>query len=134
MAQPVRVLIIDDHDEVRRALVARLKSISEIEVVGDAREADDGLEKVKALKPDVVLIEPKRNDGRGIEIVNAINQSGSRTQVIVLTSYTSEWERLTMYHTGAARYLLKDIDSAQLIEEIRTVTKQPSEATTQHTQ
>ncbi|HLB46865.1 MAG TPA: response regulator transcription factor [Anaerolineales bacterium] len=134
MANLIRVFIIDDHEEVRRALVARLRSSPEIEIVGDSGSAEDGLEKTKTLQPDVLLIETKRADGRGIEIVDAINQSGLKTQVIVLTSYTSEWERLTMYHSGAARYLLKDIDSAQLIDEIRTVVKQGSESAVQPNQ
>ncbi|MBM4422531.1 MAG: response regulator transcription factor [Chloroflexi bacterium] len=127
MNGPLRVYIIDCHDEVRRALAARLKTSPDIAVVGDTGDADEGLQKTTTLQPDILLVETKRSDGRGLEIVKAIAQSELKTKVIVLTSYASEWERVTMAHSGAARYLLKDIASAQLIEEIRAVMRQEPE-------
>ena len=120
MSGPVRVFIIDDHDDVRRALAARLSSAPEVSVVGETAEAEAALERVKALRPDVALVETKRADGRGLEIVSWIAHIGVGTQVIVLTSYPSEWERWAAHRAGAASYLLKEIGSLALIDHIRT--------------
>jgi two-component system response regulator DevR len=119
MTSPLRIFIIDDHDDVRRALTAHLNSAPGMVVVGDTAEAEDGLLKARTLRPDVVLVETKRADGRGLEIVSWIAQSGIGARVIVLTSYPSEWERWAAHRAGAARYLLKDIGSPLLIDQIR---------------
>ncbi len=118
---PIRVFIIDDHDAVRQALTARLNSAPETVVVGETGDAEQGLLQVRSLLPNVVLVETKRTDGRGLEIVSWIAQCGVGARVIVLTSYPSEWERWAAYRAGAACYLLKDIGSPQLIEQICAV-------------
>ncbi len=120
MSGPLRILIIDDHDDVRHALTARLSSAPGMAVVGETADAEDGLLKTRTLRPDVVVVETKRADGRGLEIVSWIAQSGIGARVIVLTSYPSEWERWAAHRAGAARYLLKDIASPLLIEHIRS--------------
>lgn len=120
MSGPLRILIIDDHDDVRRALTARLSSAPGMAVIGETADAEDGLLKTRTLRPDVVVVETKRMDGRGLEIVSWIAQSGIGARVIVLTSYPSEWERWAAHRAGAARYLLKDIASPLLIEHIRS--------------
>ena len=120
MSGPLRILIIDDHDDVRHALTARLSSAPGMAVVGETADAEDGLLKTRTLRPDVVVLETKRADGRGLEIVSWIAQSGIGARVIVLTSYPSEWERWAAHRAGAARYLLKDIASPLLIEHIRS--------------
>jgi len=119
MSDPLRVFIIDDHDAVRRALAARLNAEPGVCVVGEAADAEDGLLQVRSLRPDVALVETKRADGRGLEIVSWIAQSGIGARVVVLTSYPSEWERWAAHRAGAARYLLKDIGSPLLIDQIR---------------
>ncbi len=121
MDAPVRVLIVDDHDDVRRALVARLSVSPLVQVVGNTAEPNEKLVSEMPAPPDVVLVETKRADGRGLEIVRSLVSGPTGAQVIVLTSYHSEWERLTAFCAGAARYLLKDIGSPQLIDEIRAV-------------
>jgi DNA-binding NarL/FixJ family response regulator len=115
----VKVFIIDDHAEVRQALRMRLSSIPDMAVVGDAGEAEAALQQLRALHPDIVLIESKRTDGRGLEIISWIAQSRLAEAVLVLTSYPSEWERWAAHRAGAAHYLLKEIDSPVLIEQIR---------------
>lgn len=114
----IHVFIIDDHDDVRRALVARLGSAEGVTVIGETAGAEDGILQVLSLRPDVVLVETKRGDGRGLEIVSLLAQSASNARVIVLTSYPSEWEQWAAYRAGAASYLLKDIGSPHLIEQI----------------
>ena len=120
MADPIRIVIVDDHPDVREALKMRLSRLSEVLVVGDGSGTEEDLRQVQALRPDVVIIESKRADGRGLDIIHGIVQSRLGTHVIVLTSYPGEWERWTVQHAGAERYLLKDIGSAELLEQIQS--------------
>jgi len=122
-APAVRVFILDDHDQVREALAARLRAMPDVELVGEASEVESGLQQVEALRPDVVLVESKRNDGRGLEVVNSLLRQGSGTHVIVLTTYLSEWEEWAVRRAGVDRYLLKDIDSPKLMDHIRTAAR-----------
>lgn len=113
-----RLLIIDEHEAVRQALVSRLQQTGELEVVGSTGSSEEGVLQVEALRPNVVLLETKRSDGMGLETCRRIARSHPDTMVIVLTSYDDEEERQAAYMAGATRYLLKDIDSAQLLREI----------------
>ncbi len=119
MSGTIRVLIVDDHAEVREALKYRLGSAPDMAVVGDVAEAEAAIAMTRNLRPDVVLIESKRADGRGLELINWIAESGLGSVVVVLTSYPSEWERWAAHRAGAVNYLLKEIDSSLLIERIR---------------
>ncbi len=125
MPSPLRVFIVDDHFDVRRALIPGLAAAPGIELVGATGEADEAIRQVRALRPDVVLIESKRADGRGLELISWIAQSGLPSRVVVLTSYPSEWERWACHRAGAARYLLKDIGSAALINQLQAASAMP---------
>jgi DNA-binding NarL/FixJ family response regulator len=100
-------------------LVSRLQQTGELEVVGSTGSSEEGLLQVDALSPNVVLLETKRSDGVGLETCRSIAHSHPDTTIIVLTSYVDEEERQAAYMAGAARYVLKDIDSAQLLREIQ---------------
>jgi DNA-binding NarL/FixJ family response regulator len=118
MSEPLRVFIIDEHEDVRRALAARLNASPCLAVVGDEGDAEAALLAVHSLRPDVVLLETKRSDGRGLEIVSWIALSDRPAAVFILTSYPSEWEHWAARRAGAAHYFLKDIDSDQLISHL----------------
>jgi DNA-binding NarL/FixJ family response regulator len=112
------LVIIDQHKDVRQALVSRLQQTDELEVVGSTGSSKEGLLQVEALRPNVVLLETKRSDGTGLDTCRRIARNHADTRVIVLTSYEDEEERQTAYMAGASRYILKEIDSAQLMREI----------------
>lgn len=118
MMDRTRLLIIDEHRAVRQALVSRLQQTGEVEVVGSTGSTQEGLLQVEALRPNIVLLETKRSDGTGLETCRRIARRHPNTTVIVLTSYDDEDERQAAYMAGATRYLLKDIDSTQLVCEI----------------
>ncbi|MGH2522077.1 MAG: response regulator [Anaerolineales bacterium] len=123
MSDPIRVFIVDDHDDVRRALSARLSASPHVTLVGEAAEVEAALRQIQALRPDATLVESKRADGRGLEVVSAIARNSGGTRVVVLTSYLNEWEEWAIHRAGAASYLLKGIDTNQLIAQLRaTVT------------
>jgi DNA-binding NarL/FixJ family response regulator len=116
------LLIIDDHDDVREALKARLDAAPGIEVVGCTGQWETGLRTALALEPDAVLLETKRADGAGLEALSCLTDQCRYSDIIVLTSYADGDEQAEARSKGAARYLLKEIDTAQLVREIRSVT------------
>jgi len=119
--QKTKLLIIDDRETVRQALEDRLNHAPEIELVGAAGTCDDGVQAVLDLKPDVVLLEIKMADGMGLNTLRRVRQAAPSTDVIVLTSYMDEAERLACFQAGASSYVLKDIDSQRLIRAIESV-------------
>jgi DNA-binding NarL/FixJ family response regulator len=123
MSGQIRVLIIDENPTVREALMARLSAVPELEVVATAWSFEQGLEALRAWRPDVVLLELKGRSRYGLDPIGTIFRamSGLPVGVIVLTSYQDDLERAIALQAGAQRYLLKDIDSDLLIGEIAAV-------------
>jgi DNA-binding NarL/FixJ family response regulator len=119
MLNSVRIVLIDSHDEVRRALAARLRAEPGFEVVGETGDGGDGRRLVEHLRPDVAVVDPKRGDGRGLELISALTQGSQPTPVLALTAYANEWERWAVARAGAQGYLLKEIGSGRLIYELR---------------
>ncbi len=120
---PTRLLIIDDHDAVREALEARLRTAAGVEIVGCTGCWKTGLRDAARLKPDVVLLETKRADRQGLEALRCLTKQCPNTNVVVLTSYPDAEEQMEARRMGAARYVLKDIDTPQLVHEIQTAAR-----------
>ena len=118
MASRMKLLIIDDRETVRQALEARLRHAPEFEIVGGTGSSEEGVRAALELAPDVVLLEIKMADGRGLDTCRRITQSDSHPVVIILTSYVDEAERQAAFQAGASSYVLKDIDSQRLIRAI----------------
>lgn len=122
--RPIRVLVVDEHPEVRRALSSLLGVSPRLEVLPSAQNFEAGLRFAETLNPDIVVMEPrvrgKRSPTAGVE--EMIREFEARhVATIVLTSYSIEGEREVALNAGARRYLLKDIDAAGLIGEIEAV-------------
>jgi len=122
----IRVMIIDEHLAVRRALAARLASFPNIDVVATARNCQEGVERAQTNPPDVILMELKgkycqKPDAVG-EMKSALSENA--VGVIVLTSYTDDEEKQAAIKAGANRYLLKNIDSTSLTTEIEAVARE----------
>ena len=86
------VYIIEEHDTVRSALVERLGQAPTIEVVGHSGRVEMVIEEIPQLKPDVVLLEVKRSDGMGLEILRRIKELQAPPKIVILTSYPMDWE------------------------------------------
>ena len=113
-----RIYIIDEHDSVRAALADRLDQAAGLTVLGHSGDAGQVLNDIRKDEPDVVLVEVKRSDGLGLEIMRQIAALPKPPQLVVLTTYPTEWEEKAANRAGATSYLLKDIDSQELIRRI----------------
>ena len=110
-----RLYIIEEHDGVRSALVERLNRSPVVEVVGHSGEADRAMSAIEELEPDIIVVEVKRSDGLGLEILRILSTRESPPQLVVLTSYPSFWERDAAFRAGACSYLVKSLDTEELI-------------------
>jgi DNA-binding NarL/FixJ family response regulator len=124
----IRVLIVDEHPAVRRALAARLGAFGHINVVATAANFHDGQELAHDLHPDVILLELKGASKLQSDPVGNMTRalSGHPAGIIVLTSYADGDEREAALEAGAHRYLLKQIDTVRLLDEIETVAAEAS--------
>jgi DNA-binding NarL/FixJ family response regulator len=110
----LKLYIVDEHEPVRTALAERLGQADGIEILGHTGVADDVVQAIEMMKPDMVLFEVKRSDGLGLELLRQLAALPSAPKLVVLTSYPAT-------RAGATSYLLKDIESEELIESISTI-------------
>jgi two-component system, NarL family, response regulator LiaR len=119
-AESVRVLIVDDHAVVREGLRTFLELQEGIEVVGEAADGHEAIERALALSPDVVLMDLVMPRVDGVKAMRALHQRLPRTRVIVLTSFLDDDRLMPAVQAGAAGYLLKDVEPAELARAVRT--------------
>ena len=117
-AEAPRIFIIDERESVRRALADRLGQTASVAVVGDSGDASRAVQAVHEGGVDVVLVEIKRGDGLGLELVRQSSASSPALRVIVLTSYPTDWEEAAAKRAGASAYLLKDLNTEELLRHI----------------
>jgi NarL family two-component system response regulator LiaR len=113
------VLIVDDHELVRRGLATFLDLTDDLEVVGQAGSGAEGVRLARQLQPDVVLMDLVMPELDGVAAIRAIKQATPDTQLIALTSYHGEELVLQALQAGAIGYLLKDISAMGLGDAIR---------------
>jgi NarL family two-component system response regulator LiaR len=115
---PVRVLIVDDHEVVRRGLRVFLSSDPTLESVGEAADSVEALERARQVQPDVVLMNLDMPRLDGVGATAALRQEWPETEVLILTSALDEERLVEAIRAGAIGYLLKDITPEELQEAI----------------
>ena len=123
MTKRTKVLIADDHKVVREGLSAILETKDDIEVVGEAKDGGDAVEKARALVPDVILMDVSMPGMTGIEATRLIKRELPHIGVIALTMYDEQQYIFDLVRAGATGYLLKDSDSAQIVAAIRAISR-----------
>jgi DNA-binding NarL/FixJ family response regulator len=119
MAEPIAVLIVDDHAVVREGLRAFLQLQDGIEVAGEAGDGEEALEQALALRPDVILMDLVMPKLDGVGAMRELRARAPESRVIVLTSFLDDERLLPAIQAGAAGYLLKNAEPAELARAIR---------------
>jgi DNA-binding NarL/FixJ family response regulator len=119
--EPIRVLLVDDHEVVVTGIRAVLRLIPDIRVVGEAGTAAAAVNEATRLMPDLVLLDIRLPDRSGIEACRDILSAVPGTRVLFLTSYADEDTVLAAVLAGAQGYVLKDIRTDALVDAIRGV-------------
>lgn len=119
--EAIRVLVVDDQELFRRGLTMLLGSEADIEVVGDAANGDDGLQRVLEHAPDVVLLDVRMPRVNGIEACRLMKEAAPSAQIVMLTVSDEEADLYQALKNGAAGYLLKDSSIDELAQAVRVV-------------
>lgn len=119
--QPIRVLIVDDHDLARRGTASVFTSETGIEVVGMAANGQEALNLAAELLPDIVLMDISMPIMDGLEATQRLKQIQPNIYVLVLTMLDTEETVRQVMRAGAEGYVLKSIDGHVLVETIKAV-------------
>ena len=120
-SEHLRVLIADDHALFRRGLEMVLDNEPDIEVVGEAHDGDQAVDRATELMPDVVLMDVRMPRRSGIEATQKIKEQLPHVKILVLTNSDDEADLYDSIKAGASGYLLKEISSDEVADSIRSV-------------
>jgi len=119
--QPVRIMLVDDHQLVREGFASMLGLVSHFKVIGQSSNGRDALEFIRKHKPDIVLMDIRMPDGSGIEITRKVKEEMPEVDIILLSMYDEEEYVLEGIRAGASGYMLKDVSREELIRTIEVV-------------
>lgn len=120
-ARSIDVMVVDDHPIVRYGITALVEHNDDMRVVAEAGHIDEAIRKAEALAPDVVTVDVRMGDGSGIDLCRRLRTIAPDSRVLILSAY---WDGVTLANAieaGASGYLLKDSETTNLPEAIRTV-------------
>ncbi len=118
---PIRVMLVDDHEVVRRGLQAILDRNPELHVVGEASSVAAAVRESARVQPDVVVMDLRLPDGSGVTACREIRDAHPDIKVLILTSHADQDALFSAVLAGAAGYVLKDLDTAAIQKAIVTV-------------
>jgi two-component system response regulator DevR len=121
--QPIRVMIVDDHEVVRQGLRAMLEAAGDVVVAGEAARVQESVEVAEAVRPDVVVMDVRLEDGSGIEATREIRARRPDTKVVMLTSFADDEALFASIMAGASGYVLKQVRGGDLLQSIRSVAR-----------
>ncbi|MDQ1711541.1 MAG: hypothetical protein QOE45_991 [Frankiaceae bacterium] len=119
--EPIRVLVVDDHALFRRGLQMVLEQEPDIEVVGEAGDGAEAVERATDTMPDIVLMDVRMPKRGGIDACTAIKDAVPSTKIIMLTISDEEADLYDAIKAGASGYLLKEISIEEVASAIRAV-------------
>jgi two-component system response regulator DevR len=122
-AQPLTLLVVDDHEVVRQGLVALLGRRPEFHVVAEAGTVAEAIDAARRFQPNLVIMDVRLPDGSGIEACREIRAELPDTRVVMLTSYPDEDAVLSAIVAGASGYLLKQVRARDLVAALETVAR-----------
>jgi NarL family two-component system response regulator LiaR len=121
MTENIRILIADDHAVVREGLRALIEVETGMELVGEAADGIEAVQKARSLHPDVILLDLVMPRMGGIEAIGEIKEEDPGARILVVTSFAEDDKVFPAIKAGALGYLLKDSTPRELIQAIRDV-------------
>ena len=117
----LRIVLVDDHEVVRLGLRSLLERQPDLVVVGEAETANEAIQAVESLAPDVVVLDIRLPGRSGVEACVEIKRLRPETKIIMLTSYAEDEVLLDAIAAGAEGYVLKQVGSDDLVQALRRV-------------
>lgn len=124
--EQIKVLVVDDHEMVRRGLIAYLKTESDINVIGDVKNGIEAVEFCGKIVPDIILMDLIMEEMDGVEATKKILDLHPEIKIIILTSYIDDEHIFPVLEAGALSYLLKTAKADQIVDAIRRAVKDQS--------
>lgn len=121
MADVVRVLVVDDHEVVRRGVVEVVDADPGLEVVAEAGSVRDALVRAAAVRPDVAVVDLKLPDGTGIDLVRGLKAERPEVHCVVLTSFDDDEAVSAAVEAGASAFVLKTVRGTEIVEVVKQV-------------
>jgi DNA-binding NarL/FixJ family response regulator len=117
----IRVMCVDDHPLVRKGIASILANEADVELVAEAGNGQEAVEKFKEFHPDVVLMDLRMPQMDGIEATKAIRRESPEARIVALTSYDGDQDIYRALEAGVRGYLLKEMVHTEVVRAIRTV-------------
>ena len=114
-------MLVDDHEVVRQGIRALLEAAGGIVVAGEAGGVREAVDVAASVRPDVVIMDVRLEDGSGIEATREIRAARPDTKVIILTSFADDEALFASIMAGAAGYVLKQVRGGELVRSVKTV-------------
>ncbi|MCP4541668.1 MAG: response regulator transcription factor [Chloroflexi bacterium] len=121
MTKTIRILITDDHAVVREGLRALIETKPDMELIGEAVDGVQAVEKARSLQPDIILLDIVMPRMDGVTAIGEIKRENPDARILVLTSFAEDAQIFPAIKAGALGYLLKDSLPRELIQAIRDV-------------
>ena len=120
---PITVLLADDHDVVRKGMKMLLEDEESVKVIGEASDGLDAIEKVKALSPNVVILDLTMPKMTGIEAAKIISEEYPEVRILIFSMHNNREYIINSVENGASGYLLKDTGKEELMRAINVVSE-----------
>lgn len=120
-ASPIRILVVDDHPLLREGVAAILEAEPDMELVGEARDGAEAIERFRALLPDVTLMDLQMPVMGGLDAIKAIRAEAPDARIVVLTTYDGDVQAVRALKAGATGYLLKSSLRTEMLAAIHDV-------------
>ncbi len=117
----IRVVLVDDHDVVRKGIRNLLRKAADIVVIGEASNGIDAIKMVNQLRPDVLLLDIEMPGLNGVDVVHRLEEAGMDVHILVLSAYDDQEYILEMLGSGASGYLLKEETPEYILDAVRGV-------------